>query len=244
MVEKRKVGIIIQARTTSTRLPRKVLLEAAGKTVLEHGIFRLQWSGYPIYVATTKNQTDDEIVSLCEKINIPTYRGSESDVLSRYYECAKKYELDVIVRVTSDNPLIDGHSVKEGIERFLILPESTYVSNCIENTYPRGFAYEVFSFKSLANANQNAKEEYEREHVTPFILNPQKNIGVTFSTIHYCKDMSKYRVTLDEEDDWKLIQKLLEEFRAFEKGHEEIIKILEENPELSLINSHVKQKAI
>src|SRR5438093_1548655 len=118
----RKVGIISQARTTSTRLPRKVLMEAGGKSVLEHGITRLKAAGYPIYIATTVNQTDDEIVSLCKKLDIPFYRGSENDVLSRYYECAKQFGLDVVVRVTSDNPLIDGNLVRQGIEKYLTLP--------------------------------------------------------------------------------------------------------------------------
>jgi spore coat polysaccharide biosynthesis protein SpsF len=244
MNSQRKVGIISQARTTSTRLPRKVLLEAGGKTVLEHGIDRLKWAGYPIYVATTTNQTDDVIVSLCEKLNIPYYRGSEHDVLSRYYECAKKFELDVIVRVTSDNPLIDGYLVKDGIERYLALPENSYVSNCLERTFPHGFNFEIFSFGALENAYKNAKEGFEREHVTPFILNPEKNIGVNFSSLRFYKDATHYRMTLDEEDDWKLLQKLLDNYRAFEKKHDEIIKILDENPALTMINSHIEQKKI
>ena len=240
----RKVGIISQARTTSTRLPRKVLLEAGGKTVLEHGIERLKWSGYPIYVATSVNQADDEIVAICKKLNVSFYRGSENDVLSRYYECAKQFGLEVVVRVTSDNPLVDGNLIRKGVEKYLSLPENSYVSNCLESTYPHGFNFEVFSFSSLKNANDLAVEPFEREHVTPFILNPLKNHNVTFSTIKYHKDVTHFRMTLDEVDDWKLMQVLLDEYRAFEKSHEEIIGILENNALLAAINAHVVQKKV
>lgn len=244
MSNQKKVGIISQARMTSTRLPKKVLMEAGGKTVLEHGIDRLKWSGYPIYVATTVNQTDDVIVALCEKLNVPYYRGSENDVLSRYYECAKQYGLDVVVRVTSDNPLIDGHLVKAGIEEYFKKPENSYVSNCLEATFPHGFNFEIFSFKALEYAYLNAKENFEREHVTPFILNPEKNIGVSFSSIKFHKNVHHFRMTLDEADDWKLLQTLLNDFHAYEKNHEEIIKILEDNPNVASINAHVQQKKV
>jgi spore coat polysaccharide biosynthesis protein SpsF len=238
----KKVGIISQARMTSTRLPRKVLMQAGGKTILEHGLGRLKWAGYPIHVATTVNQTDDPIVAICEKLNVPYYRGSENDVLSRYYECAQKFGLDVVVRVTSDNPLIDGNLIKKGVEKYLTMPENSYVSNCLENTYPHGFNFEIFSFNALKNAHNKATESFEKEHVTPFILNPLKNKNVSFFTIQYHKNATHLRMTLDEPDDWKLMKILLNEYRAFEKGHEEIIKILESNEALSCINSHVEQR--
>lgn len=236
-----KVGIITQARTTSTRLPRKVLMEAGGKTVLEHGVDRLRWSGFPVYVATTINQTDDEIVELCEKIGVPYYRGSEYDVLSRYYECAEKFGLDVVVRATSDNPLVDGNLIREGVEKYLTLPENSYVSNCLEDPYPHGFNFEIFGFNALKYAHAMAKKPFEREHVTPFILNPLKNKGVIRSAIKYRKDVVHLRMTLDEPDDWVLMRMLLDEYRAFDLGCDEIIRLMESNEQLAKINSHVKQ---
>lgn len=237
----RKVGIITQARTTSTRLPRKVLKEAGGKTVLEHGLDRLRWSGFPVYVATTINQTDNEIVELCERIGVPSYRGSENDVLSRYYECAEKFGLDVVVRATSDNPLVDGNLIRKGVERYLTLPENSYVSNCLEDPYPHGFNFEIFSFNALKYAHATAKESFEREHVTPFILNPLTNKGVIRSAIKYRKDGACLRMTLDEPDDWVLLKILLDKYRAFDLGCDEIIHLVEGDKQLAKINSHVKQ---
>jgi spore coat polysaccharide biosynthesis protein SpsF len=244
MFSERRVGIITQARTTSTRLPRKVLLEVNGKTVLEHHLDRLKNSGYNIFVATTVNQTDDAIASLCEDQGIFYYRGSEQDVLSRFYECAKKYHLEVIVRVTSDCPLIDGKLIKEGVDKYLSSPENSYVSNCIERTYPRGLDFEIFNFKALENAYKNEHEASEREHVTPFIRNPQKNTGVQLVHIKRAHDASGYRLTLDEKDDWILIQKMMIEYHAEEKDAEALIKILQDNKALNLINAHIEQKKV
>lgn len=245
MFLEKKIGIITQARTTSTRLPRKVLLSINEKTVLEYHLDRLKLSGYPVFVATTINQTDDDIVKLCDAQTVPCYRGSEHDVLSRFYECAKKFKLDVVVRVTSDCPLIDGGLIKDGVHKFLSSQNSnTYVSNCIARTYPRGFDYEVFSFDSLEKAFINGTETVEREHVTPFIRNVLKNTGVNLIDMKRVPDASQYRLTLDESDDWILIKKLIEEFQADQKNADEIIRILESNVKLSQINAHIEQKKI
>src|ERR1017187_8832445 len=105
----KRIGIISQARMTSTRLPGKILLEAKGKPMLSYHIDRLKRSGLPIYIATTINKTDEPVVQFAKTHTIPFYRGSEDHVLSRYYECALENKLDVIIRVTSDCPLIDGN---------------------------------------------------------------------------------------------------------------------------------------
>lgn len=238
----KKIGIITQARSTSTRLPRKVLIKLGTKTVLQHHLSRLEWSLIPVYVATTSNSTDDEIAALCEQLKIPCYRGNEEDVLSRYYECAIKFQLDVIVRVTSDCPLIDGHLIKEGVAIFLDSRNGTYLSNCVDRTYPRGFDFEVFSFTDLENAFKNAIEKTEREHVTPFIRNPLKNKSLFNESFARAKDASKFRITLDEEDDLKLLKILIEDYNLEEKASEEIISFLESHPEIAKINSSVEQK--
>lgn len=243
-MQTKKIGIITQARTTSSRLPKKVLLEAGNKTVLEHHIDRLKQSGYPVFVATTTNQTDDLIVELCERKGIPYHRGSEQDVLSRFYDCAKKFELDIVVRVTSDCPLIDGALVKSGIDKMLAMPENTYLSNCIERTYPRGFDFEVFSFSALERAYEKGTESFEREHVTPFVRNPERNTGVNIVHLKRDKDASEYRLTLDETDDWTLIKKMIEEFHADKKSADAIIELLDNDKSLSLINSHIEQKKV
>lgn len=237
-----KVGIITQARTTSTRLPRKVLLQVNKKTVLEYQIERLKKSGLPIYVATTINETDKEIVELCKKIKIPFYQGSEHDVLSRYYECAFQNDLDTIIRVTSDCPLIDGEIIKKALLQFQKLPSNSYLSNCIERTFPTGFDFEIFNLQALKYAKEHATDQYDREHVTPFIRNPKKNKDVNIVHFKRDKDASRLRITLDENDDWTLIQTLIEKHQADKKSAEEIIQILEKDSQLTEINSHVQQK--
>lgn len=237
-----RVGIITQARTTSTRLPSKVLLQTGGKTILEHHITRLKTSGFPVYVATTTNGTDDAIVKFCEENSIPYHRGSEHNVLSRFFECAKKNHLDVVVRVTSDCPLIDGELIKAAVEKYCTLPTNSYVSNCLTRTYPRGMDYEVFSFAALEKASQESQDIYEQEHVTTFIRDPKKNVGVNFYSMERSTDASQFRITLDEEADWKLIQELIEKHHAAEKNAEAIIRDLELNPKLAAINAHVEQK--
>lgn len=242
---KKKVGIITQGRMTSSRLPGKILLKVKNKTILQHHIDRLQTTGFQVYVATTTNETDDPIVDFCKKSNLPFFRGSENDVLSRYYLCAKENNLDVVVRVTTDCPLIDGEVVKEGILKYLELnSDDYYVSNCLTRTYPRGFDFEVFSFKALEEAFNMASLENEREHVTTYIRNIEKNKLVKFFSIERHSDDSKYRITLDEDDDWKLIKILIEKFDCEAKNAEEIIQVLQNNPELFLINAHVEQKKV
>ncbi|MDD4975389.1 MAG: glycosyltransferase family protein [Bacteriovorax sp.] len=240
----KNIGIISQARTTSTRLPRKVLMKLDGITILEHHLNRLKWSNLPVFVATTINKSDNEIVSLCEKLSVPYHRGSEDDVLSRFYECAVKYNLDVIVRVTSDCPLIDGNLIREGVDKYLATGFETYVSNCIERTYPRGFDFEVFSFKALEKAFKNANEKFEREHVTPFIRNSDKNENISIINLLRAKNAGQFRITLDEEDDFKLIKMLIENYHLADKKAEEIITFLETHPEVANINAHVEQKKV
>lgn len=237
-----KFGIITQARTTSTRLPAKVLLQAGGKSVLDHHITRLMASGLPVYVATTTNSTDDPIVSFCEAKGIPYHRGSENNVLSRFYNCAKENNLDVITRATSDCPLIDGSLIREAVSRYEQSPRNSYISNCLTRTYPRGMDYEVFSFQALSKAFNESNDPYEQEHVSTFIRDPNKNVGVHFLSMERPQDASHFRITLDEEADWLLIQQLIEKYNAAEKDAESIISILEQNPQLSALNSHVEQK--
>lgn len=240
-----RIGIITQARTTSSRLPKKVLLPINGKTILQYHVERTRESGYPVFLATTINETDNEIYALSEKLSLPCFRGSEHDVLSRFYETAKRFELEVIVRVTSDCPLIAGELIKEGVETYLKQDNpNSYVSNCIERTYPRGFDFEIFSFKALESAYHLAKSDPEREHVTPFVRNPEKNHGVNLVHIKNKVDASKFRITLDEEDDWTLIQTLIKDFKADKMKSNEIIDLLSKNPSLANINMGVEQKKV
>ena len=238
----KKTGIITQARMTSTRLPGKILLEAKGIPLLDYHINRLKLSGLPIYIATTTNATDEPVVDFAVERNIPFYRGSEDHVLSRFYECAVENDLEVIIRVTSDCPLIDGNLIRVAVDQYLNLnnPE-LYISNTLERTFPRGFDFEVFSFERLEEAYKNAVLEYDKEHVTPYI-HQNRSGKVKLVNIPNATNEGRYRITLDTTQDYELIKALIEDYDAHLLDYKQITNILASHPELVKINANVEQK--
>ncbi len=236
---------IIQARMGSTRLPGKVMKNLAGKPVLEHCICRVQQARLVdnVIVATTTNAGDNVIVDFCKEVEVNCFRGSEEDVLARYYLVAKKYKADIVVRITSDCPLIDPDVIDAAIDLFLS-DTSDYVSNTLKRTFPRGLDTEVFWSDVLERAFYEAEKNYEREHVTPYIWqHPDKfKLGQLLNEVDY----SGYRLTLDTEEDYLLLTELFN--RASKPGEDfnlnSIIKFLIKNPEVTKINAHVKQKKL
>ncbi len=236
----KKIGIISQARITSTRLPGKVLLRINNQPLLKYHSDRLTTSGLGVYIATTTNGTDDLIAQFAELENLPCYRGDENNVLSRFYETAKNNNLDIIVRVTSDCPLVDGNLVKAGVEQYLKLNnEDIYLSNAVVRTFPRGFDFEIFSFKQLEIAYSNASSTFEKEHVTPYI----REHALIEHVVH-TEDASDLRITVDTPEDFELLKILLQDFGAANLSYEKIIQILRSRPELVRINAHIEQKKI
>lgn len=236
------VGIITQARMTSTRLPGKVLLRAGNKSMLEHHLDRLGWANVPIFIATTDNATDEPIVALGKTLGVPTFRGDEHNVLQRFYQTALSFGLDTIVRVTSDCPLIDGKIIREGIDKYIATDRSdVYLSNCLQRTFPRGLDFEIFSMALLADAFSNAMTAFEKEHVTPYI-NRNNSGRVVIEHFLGHDDASDLRWTLDTPDDLTLLRTLIEEYRAEELPYSGVLQIVRDHPHLSLINTHIKQK--
>jgi len=240
-----KVVIINQARMTSTRLPKKVLKEVLGKPLLEYQIERLRRVKLAdqIVVATTINDTDQPIIDLCDRLSIPYYRGSEDDVLSRYHGAAIANQADVVVRVTSDCPVIDPQVIDQVIQYYIdAYPKYGYVSNCLGRTYPRGMDTEVFSFKSLDEAFHQAIDQGDLEHVTPFInLQPNKyNLG----QVSYFENHSDYRWTVDTLEDFELIKRIIESLYPFKPEFllQDCLELLSQNPEWKMINQHIDQK--
>ncbi len=233
-----KPGIITQARMGSTRLPGKIFLTAGNKTLLEHHVDRISWSGYDATIACTEDPKDDEIFLFCKKKELNCYRDDEKNVLKRFYETAKYFKFDPVVRVTSDCPLIDGNLIRQGIEAWKEAGDGTYVSNVTDRSFPRGFDFEVFSFAMLEDAFKNAKTGPQREHVTPYIREIAKNI----LHIKHHEDASRFRLTVDEKEDHELIKKIIEEYNADIMSAEEIIELMMRSPELESINKHIRQK--
>jgi spore coat polysaccharide biosynthesis protein SpsF len=236
-----KAGIIIQARMDSTRLPGKVLMPAGSSTIFEILIKRVKESGLPVILATSETSSNDVLERKANELSIGCYRGSEEDVLSRYYEAAKTYKLDVIVRITGDNPFSDGRFIRKYVDEYINLNnQNLYISTGSKKTLPLGISFEIFSFQMLEAAYKNATDIKQKEHVTPyFYTNPQL---FTIMPVSYSTDKSAYRLTLDTNEDLILIKTLIEEYNAADLGYEDIISIMDNNPYLQAINSDVKQK--
>ena len=237
--------IIVQARMTSTRLPGKVMKIVCDKPLLEHLIDRLKRVKYAdqIVIATTVNETDDQIVALCKKLDISCFRGSEEDVLGRYYEAAVEYGGDVIIRITSDCPLIDPHIVDQVIAYYVDNKDNVdYVSNCLNRTYPKGMGVEVFPSSILKEAYEEAKEAHDREHVTPFIKN--RSSRYRLGDIEHSTDLSHYRLTVDTPEDMELIRRIFESLYYQNPlfSLKDMLDQMERTPEWETINTHVEIK--
>jgi len=240
-----KVVIINQARMTSTRLPKKVLKQVLGKSLLEYQIERLQRVKLAdqIVMATTINDTDQPIIDLCDRLSIACYRGSEDDVLSRYHGAAIEHQADVVVRVTSDCPVIDPQVIDQVIQYYMDdYPKYDYVSNCLGRTYPRGMDTEVFSFKSLDEAFHQATAQDDREHVTPFIH--VQSDKYSLGQVNYFKNYSEHRWTVDTVEDFELIKRIFESLYPLKPKFllQDCLELLSQNPEWSMINRHIEQK--
>ncbi|GAA3147812.1 spore coat polysaccharide biosynthesis protein SpsF [Kribbella aluminosa] len=243
-MEQLKIGIITQVRVTSTRLPAKVLLTVGGRSYLEHHLDRLSRTGLPVIVATTTNFNDNLVVQLCNEDGFPVFRGSEDDVLSRFAGAAREHDLDGIVRVTSDCPLIDPEIVAAGVDRWRAENDlDLYLSNCLERTYPRGMDFEIFSAARLYDAEQKATLTADREHVTSY-LHQNRSGEMRLLNLPWSGGGSQYRLTLDTADDWKLLDALIEDFGASRLGCADLVKILDEHPELATLNAHIEQKKL
>jgi len=235
-----KAGVIIQARLGSTRMPAKVLANLGGVPLLEFLINRLKPGKLPIIIATTINKEDDKIVALAKKLNVKYFRGDEKNVLSRYYFCALENNLDIVIRLTSDNPFVDGAFIASNVKKYISYDSDiVYMATGISKTFPVGISMEVFSFSLLEEAYHKAKDEKEKEHVTPYIYTkiPVKKVGIA-----YKEEKSRYRLTIDTPNDYQLAKTLVDKFNAKSKSVEEIIQILDENQGLVNINADTLQK--
>lgn len=167
---KETIGGIIQARMGSTRLPGKMLIEIMGKPLIQHVIDRVSQSKRidKLILATTNNPRDAVLVDIARKNSLDFFIGSEEDVLDRFYQAAKRFNIKIIVRITPDDPFKDPEVIDKAVEIFLNSKgKFDYVTNTLPPTYPIGLDVEVFSCYALEKAWKDAKKPSEREHVTP-----------------------------------------------------------------------------
>ena len=234
---------IIQARMNSSRLPGKIMLTVCEKPLLLHQIERMKDSKTidKIVIATSVKKEDDIIKKFCDKNGIMCVRGSENDLLSRYKMAADATHSDIIVRLTSDTPLLE-HDVIDSVVNTYIQNKYDFVSNCypLPRTFPDGMNVEVFSKEILDEMHFNAKKPSEREHVTFYVLMQPKKFKIF--RVDTMKDVSDYRFNLDYKLDYEFIKEVFNNLYKNEQIFllEDIIKFLEKNPKILKINSEIE----
>ena len=239
-----KIIAITQARTGSSRLPNKVLKEVNGTALLKIHLDRASKAEKinGVIVATTDDQRDDQLASFVQSWGYAFGRGSENDVLDRFYKIAAPLEPAYVVRITSDCPLIDPLLIDAVIDK-AISENADYASNAIIPSFPDGQDVEVFKFGALESAWHNAKIASEREHVTPYIWkNSSMKNGHLFSSSNLMSDTdySGVRMTVDEENDFLVIRKLIETLGT-DKGWKEYADHYLSNPSIFELNSSIER---
>lgn len=237
-LKKIKVLAIIQARYNSKRFPGKILKKINNRTILEIIIKRLNKCNNisKIVVGCSKNINDKKIISLCKKLKIDCYPGSEENVLKRFFQISKFFNAENILRITADCPLIDPEIVDEVIKNFFF-KNVDYASNTSPRTFPDGLDVEVFNFNALKKAYFNAKKKSEKEHVTEYIIN--NKIFKKYNLLNF-KDYSFIRLVLDEPQDLSVIKKIF----FYNKNNifinqTQILNLYKSNKEIFLENSHI-----
>lgn len=237
-----KIVTVVQARMSSSRLPKKVFLPILGKPLLERMLERVSAAKLigKIVVATSTNFDDDEIEIFCSNSGYECFRGHLTDLLDRHYQVAVKYKADAIVKIPSDCPLIDPIIIDKVISKYVENDDFDFVSNLHPATYPDGNDVEIMSFSSLECAWKEAVKSYEREHTTPFIWenpelfgigNVEWESGLDYSTSH--------RWTIDYAEDYEFIRKVYEELYPPKKlfTMNDILTLIKQKPEIAEINS-------
>lgn len=239
-----KVGAIIQVRLGSERLPGKALLPLpfGGNTcLLEHVVTNAQSASslQQTIVATTIQSADDAIEAFCQTRAIPYLRGSADDVLDRFLQAALTYELDVIVRLTGDNPFVLPETIDQAVEK-LLQTKSDYI---ITTGLPLGTNVEVFTRQALETSATEATEATDREHVTPYI---RRKTNLNRQTSPYTSPIEALRLTVDYPTDYALASMIMERLwkQSQPVTHEQIGELLQENPWLQEVNAANSQRQV
>lgn len=238
---KNVVGIV-QARMGSSRLPQKILRKVKDKPLLKHMIERLLRSKYltKVVIATTTNVLDDAIEQFALANGYLFFRGSENDVLDRFYQTSKQFQADTIARFCSDCPIIDVHYVDKIIKTYLDHDGNLdMVCNKMPFTFPDGYDTEVCSAKTIETIWREASLDSDREHVFPFLYRNAKRFSVANVEYEGGNLFNSYRFTLDYEEDFKCIEAIINELHDSNPffGLEEVLKLVAENPQIIAINA-------
>lgn len=246
-----KISAIIQARMNSTRLPGKVLIDIEGRPVLWHVVNRLSFAKKldDIILAIPNTKENDKLEKFAKENKIKYFRDSEKDVLSRYYQTAKYFKCDLIIRITGDCPLIDPEIIDMVISKHLNsnvdYSTNTFIgTNNLKITFPRGFDVEIFYFKNLEKAYKETKEDYGREHVTPYIKEHPEIFDLQNIEAKGKFRRPELRLVVDTREDLKLMRTIYKYLYKPPKIFyaKEIISLFDKHPRLIRTNIAVKQK--
>jgi len=240
-----KVVVIIQAHMASTRLPGKVMKDIAGEPMLAHVVARASRAHNidNVVVATTDQSGDEAIVNLCRTKGWDYFRGSEDDVLDRYFRAATAFGADVVVRITSDCPLVEAEIIDRAIHEFLsAYPGVDYVSNTVKRTFPMGLDTEVIGMAALERAWREDDDPGRREHVTPYIWSQPEKFRIR--NITGDADYSAMRWTVDTSEDLTFVRQIYDHFQDDTFRWREVIELLKVHPEWQEINRHIPQKPV
>ena len=243
-VERVKTVVIIQARMRSTRLPGKVLKDIAGRTMLSLVVRRAQRAKNidGVLVATTTGVSDQAVVEECQRLSVPVFRGPEEDVLDRYHGAAASVGAGAIVRITADCPFMDP-AVVDDIVAVFRKTGADYASNILRRTFPRGLDCEVMTADALERAWREARLPHEREHVTPYLYEHPKLFHL--ENIEHATDLSHFRLTVDTEEDLRLVREVYERLGGREDlPWQDVAALFERDPVLARINSSIEQKSL
>ena len=240
-----KIVATIEARMTSSRLPGKVLMPAGGVPMLKHLVTRLEavTSIQEIVLATTNNKTDDPLVEFAKQENINYYRGSEDDVMLRVIEAAESVNADIVVEITGDCPIIDPQIVEQTIGMFKA-HNADYVSNAHIRSYPDGMDTQVFRLETLKRSASMTDDSLDHEHVSLHIRNHHEIFSHVYLIAPPELHWPGLGLTLDEEDDYKLLKKIIEYFGKDNRLFSclDTCRLLREKKEWIIINDHVQRK--
>lgn len=237
---------LLQARMSSSRLPEKVLKPVIDSPMLYRQLERLKRANKldQLIVVTSDTPSDDRLAEECLKwdMNVTVFRGSLNNVLDRFYQCAKEYNVDHIVRLTGDCPLTDPHIIDDLIELH-VTENNDYSSNCHQRSYPVGLDAEIVRFETLETIWKLANTPDQKEHVTLYINQHPDQFKRGLLT--YPSDLSTLRWTVDNPDDLIFVQKVYEALYPKNPNFtmNDILALLDNQPELLTINSHIKPNA-
>lgn len=241
-----KATAIIQARCGSTRFPNKVFANLNGKPLIWHVVNRLKFASRvdEIVLATTTNPLDDTLEQWAIENNVICFRGSENDVLRRYYDAASFCKADVIVRITADDPFKEPILIDKAIST-LIEEKADFVCNNNPPTYPEGLDVEVFTYSAISISQEKSNDSFEREHVTQYMYRHSSEFKMF--TISNDVNLSKLRWTIDTDTDFEMVKTIYSHLYVNDKTifhMDDILNFLKVNPDVAEMNLDVKRSAM